>query len=716
MPRPTSPTSRVGNPVLIRTETTAAQPVATASSSQSARPPEGLSPRPLHSRVDGQAASSSEASPMQPRQPMQRLPSAPVASHGSLGIDMPKEDPTPAHLGSSRRHGSARSHREAPPTPERSLLGMMSERSDSFVTARSVATEHSETPPATAPEHSVLDIPDASPRDTIVAALPRHFAEVGSAEELAAQEAMEAEYIDWATGVLQARQDVFGAGAAYTLSEDMKAPLKDAVLPALYEGVRQFISSASRSPVSNAIVSALGPRTNAAGHAVGELTFQLDAASVGGSIGGTTAYGTEAWVLQAMDRRAKLANFPGFKAVDLKALVPDPAPVQLRIVNGNKEYWRPASDAGDTPDVPTMTALKNHATSQREALARWQQNLDGKGLAAWFQPAMAGVFNLVRRAVSNTTALTRPLPLFSGSLLASANAGAMSKFTLGMAKAMPVIAQTEVDDLVGGKQRANLFALQRPDPNVPAATWSDAKHLPQFLAGTAREAGDLLVHTFNSRRSGNEIRGQAKDILRTALASATASVTALGTGPLFGTLLRGGSSEPLPGESPHSGAYLLQQFVQSTMNDFTWNAAKEFMKADSYGLSADLDRHRAQSQQGLLAAAGTARRTLPGLLASLNRLVTPQSDSALAAVMPAISQALAPSGGTDQGTNLARLKDARRDLKNAAIGSDRDVREAHTKLLGALNTVIQATEQHETQRLRWSASASTPDESTGRSR
>lgn len=716
MPPPISPTSRAGNPASIPTETATTQPVATAGSPQSPRPPDGLPPRPLHSGVDGQTANSSGASSMAPRQPLQRPPSGSVASHGSLGIDTQRDDSAPARLGSSRRHGSSRSHREAPPTPERSFLAM-SERSDSFVTAPgSTTAAHSGTHRATASGHSVvIDIPDPSPRDTIVAALPRHFAEVGSAAELAAQEAMEAEYIDWAAGVLQARQKAFGAGAAYTLGGDMKAPLKDAVLPALYEGARQFISSASRSPVSNAIVSALGPRTNSAGHAVGELTFQLDAASVGGSIGGTTAYAVDAWVLQAMDRRAKLANFPGLKAVDLKALVPDPAPVQLRIVNGTKEYWRPAADAGETPDVPTMTELKNRATSQREALARWQQNLDGKGLAAWFQPAMAGAFNVVRRAVSNTAALTEPLPLFAGSVLASANAGALSKFTLGMTKALPVVSQTEVDNLVGGKQQANLFAVQRPDPNTPAATWSDAKHLPQFMAGTAREAGDLLVQTFNPRRSWSEIGGQAKDILRTALSSATASVTALGTGPLFGTLLRGGSSEPLPGESPHSGAYMLQQFVQSTMNDFTWNAAKDFMKADSYGLSADLDRHRAQSQQDLLAAAGTARRTLPDLLASLAQSVTPQSDSALAAVMPAISQALAPSG-TDQGTNLARLKDAKRDLKNAAIGSDLDVRQAHAKLLAALNTVIEATEQHEAQRLRWSPSASTSDDSTGRSR
>ncbi|KQV95763.1 hypothetical protein ASC87_04205 [Rhizobacter sp. Root1221] len=600
----------------------------------------------------------------------------------------------------------------------------MSERSDSFVTApQSTASE--QTGRSMVSEHSVvIDIPDVSPRDTIVAALPRHFADVGSAEELEEQEAMEAEYIDWAVGVLQARQDQFGAGAAYTLSEDMKAPLKDAVLPALYEGGRQFISSASRSPVSNAIVAALGPRTSPAGHAVGELTFQLDAASVGGSIGGTAAYAVDAWVLQAMDRRAKLANFPGLKAVDLKALVPDPAPVQLRIVNvivdgtvqSTKQYWRPASDTSDTSDGPTMTELKNRATSQREALARWQQNLDGKGLAAWFQPGMAGAFNVVRRAVSNSAALTEPLPLFAGSVLASASAGAVSKFTLGMTKALPVVAQTEVDNLMGGTQRANLFAIQQPDPNAPAATWSDAKHLPQFMAGTAREAGDLLMQTFNPRRSWNEIGGQAKDILRTALSSATASITALGTGPLFGTLLRGGSSEPLPGEAPDSGAYLLQQFVQSTMNDFTWNAAKDFMKADSYGLSADLDRHRAQSQQSLLVAAGTARRALPNLLADLHRSVARQSDSALAAVMPAISEALAPPGETDQGIDLTQLKAAKRDLKRAAIGSDPDVRQAHASLLQALNTAIEATEQHEAQRQRWSPSASTSDDSADRSR
>lgn len=595
-------------------------------------------------------------------------------------------------------------------TPESALLDRHSERSDSNYWTPPTSMRFSvESGRMAEPEHSVvIDIPPASPHETIALALnTKPFAAalgpntVEQAQIMAGQQEMETEYIKWAADVLSAREAAFGRGSSYTVNKDMKTPLKDALLPALYEGVSGFISSGSRSPVRNAVASAIGPRSEG-GKTVGELAFQIDAATVSGAIGGVTAYAVDAWVLEAMSRRKKISNFPQFKALPPKVLVPDPSPVQLRIVNGAKEYWRPTPvGVLSTNNLPTMLDLKNQAENQRDAIAKQQQRLDGKGIFSWTPAAMTGAFNVARRALSSTTWLVKPLPVFVGSVLASSSAGAMTKFGIGMAKAMPSLAQAKVDNLVGGAQMANVYTVKAPHADMRAANWSDIGGLPRFVGETAREAGSLVAQTFNPQRSWLQAREQAMHVLVTAIANAGASVASVGFGSLFGSIERGGSLTPLPNEPLNSKAYLVQQFAQSATNDFYWNGGKEMQKSDAHALGTELDRYRDKKQETLLRAAHREQAALPELVNTL-RLALSQGTSHTTNASSTLFEVAAL--GRDPDVVLDRLKQAKSRLETAlppeANATNLAETKARQKLLQGLDKAIRLAGQHD-ELVRW---------------
>lgn len=145
----------------------------------------------------------------------------------------------------------------------------------------------------------------------------------------------------------------------------------------------------SRSPAANAMATAIGPRSglNAEGQSVniGELSNQYDPALAGGALGGVTAHLADTTLLSAMDRRAAFANFPQFKAIDPRVLVPDPCPVQLRVVDGRKEFWKPvtADALGGPSHLPTMNELKTQADLRRKSVTTLQAALDGKQWGCW---------------------------------------------------------------------------------------------------------------------------------------------------------------------------------------------------------------------------------------------------------------------------------------------------------------------------------------------
>jgi hypothetical protein len=614
-----------------------------------------------------------------------------AARPGDATTEMQEEAATPD------RDGAAPDRAGSTATPERMLLarGERSESSSWRFSELSASNRRG------SPEQAVIDIPEQTPHELIANALRERPFEADAMPpgehkdgELARQRDMERDYIDAMAAAVQARRAAFGGEGHYQLGQDMKAPYQDAVLPAVYEAARQFISSGSRSPARNALIAKIGPRSGPGGEAVGELAFQMDAASISGAVAGVPAYLTDAWLLQALSRRAKLANFPEVKAIDVKSLVPDPSPVQLRLVGPGqaKTYWRPAEHRparGAARDLPTMTELRNEAASRREAIARWQKRLDGQGLFRWFQPGMAGAFNVARRALSSTRALIQPLPVFAASVAASSSAGAASKFVLTMAKATPGLAQVDVDDFVGGRQKVNLFAVKAPDALRPAVGWADVRRLPQFVGEVAQEAASLAATSL--RPSAGDRFAQAIDILRTSLANATASVASQAVGPLLGSVLRGGSASPLPGEPLRSGAFLLQQFGQSTINDYEWNSSKDYTKSDVHDLAGELDRARDGKQHALLRAADKAHTQVLAEVRAL-REGAPLGDG-IASALDEIQATLLQEGAVDVG----RLLGAKAALERAPAqeGLPSATTTAFGNVLAGVDASIRLADQHE---------------------
>jgi hypothetical protein len=421
--------------------------------------------------------------------------------------------------------------------------------------------------------------------------------------------------------------------------------------------------------------------------------------------GAGTAYAVDTALLSAMDRRARLANFPEFKPVDLKALVPDPAPVQLRMVNGQKEFWRPLQDESGAPQaaapseqgMPSMAALKDKAETRRKLLTDLQDILESKQWGLLAQPMLAGGANVLRRAILSKEALLRPLPVLGHSMWASGLGGAGAKLGLGLAKSA---AWADVDNLVGGKQRVNLFATQVADPNVRPAGLADYRGLPGHAWQVAKETASLATHFAAGpwRSSGSlvpsreAVQARVGDVARTVVSNVFASVLSTATGPLVAQILRNGASAPLPGESPQSGAYLLQQAAQSATNDFVWQASREALRGGAYNLGASLDRWRDDRQARSLRAAHAAQNELPALAVDLQRA----ADALTGGDAPRIQATLTEirSIGRDQNIRVDVLQRALAVLKDQPALASADPR-GHARLVEGAETVIHSMAQRD---------------------
>lgn len=552
--------------------------------------------------------------------------------------------------------------------------------------------------------------PAPSPRERIGAALQRIEFSAPAGPQREAQQALEAKYIDWAAGVLAAREKAFGAGQ-YSIEGNRSIALGQALLPAVYDGVRQFLSSSSRSPVASTLATAVGPRfsgTNASGQRVnqGELNNAYDPAVIGGAVGGASALAMDSTVLAAMDRRARLANLPQFKPVDLKALVPDAAPVQLRIDNGRKEYWEPLTDRSAptaSPNTPTLISLQEEVAQKRKKLGTVQDMLQAQSWGLLAQPAVTGAANVLRRHVMSAAALLQPGPVAVGSVIASGSAGAMTRFGLGMLKAP---AYADVDNLVGGKQRLNLFRTQLPQPDARAATWSDVGQLPRRAGETLVEAGLLARHYVAGPWRGNgllpsakDVRERVGDIAHAVVANTFAAVFSTATGPLIAQIMRNGASAALPHETHNSPAYLLQQFAQSATNDFVWQAARSAFKGTAFNLAASLDTWRADRQVQLRQTALNAQNALPGLARQAEQGLAGFDQSALQNTLRTL-QALEPGNEVQTAT----LRHALGELKGHVAGREGVAAAGIEPLVQHIETALAAWQQREAM-LRWSSHA-----------
>jgi hypothetical protein len=580
-------------------------------------------------------------------------------------------------------------------------------RSDRFESSHLSAVSQAGSLPAS--DHQAL--PEPTPRERLAARLDAiEFRAPAGSQQRTQQAALETEYLDWAVRTLAAREQAFGDGR-YAVDRDRSIAVGEAALPAAYDGVRQFLSSSSRSPLSGALATWVGPQLappDASGRRinVGELNNNWDPAVIGGSAGGATALAMDSTLLSAMDRRARLANFPKFSPVDLKALVPDPSPVQLRVVEGRKEYFRPADTSGDpaTAGLPTMASLQEKALHHRNALAQVQGALQGQGFGLLAQPMVTGAANALRRQLMPAAALTQGLPVLGGGILASGGAGAATRLGLGLAKA---VAFADVDNLVGGTQRVNLFATKLPQPGLPAASWSDAGNLPRHALDVTREAGSLAAQYLAGpwRDSGGllpsarSLGARVSDIAHTVLSNTLASVFSTATGPLVAQVLRNGSSGAQPGESLHSPAYLLHQFAQSATNDFVWNASRSALRTGAFDLAASLDRWRDGRQAQLLQTARQAQDSLPALARQIGQRLDERTDAA------PLQRALQSLEALAQGAPLqpATLRGARTALQQHLQQGDLSPAEAGP-LMQHLDTALQRSDQRDAM-VRWRAPA-----------
>jgi hypothetical protein len=220
-----------------------------------------------------------------------------------------------------------------------------------------------------------------------------------------------------------------------------------------------------------------------------------------------------------------------------------------------------------------------------------QARLAGNGeLSPYAQGLVTGALNVVRR-LRSAAELLNPGTVFVTSLAASAAGGLLVKGAFGLLK-VSSRARANIDDLVGGQQQINLFKVVGRDPeSTRSATWGD---VARFAQETTWEAGALGLHRLTCADAG--WRGQAKDMLSHAVMNSIASVVSLGTGAFVATAVRGSTQfGPSVGEAHDSRGFLVQQFVQSAVNDYLWNAAKKLTGSPVGLLAATLDAQRASA-------------------------------------------------------------------------------------------------------------------------
>lgn len=461
-----------------------------------------------------------------------------------------------------------------------------------------------------------------------LAAMPLAHDVQGRAE---VQAQMEAEYVAWAGERLLERQRAYGEAGGYRFGESMDAVgLPRASIAIAYECLKGFLISATRTPPGGAIAVLQGTRDS-------ERASRIRPAALGGLVAGGANYVVESILIPAMDRRARVANMPAFKAVDPKVLIPDPAPVQLEVTaEGAKRFWRPARDSEvghravtESVDRPTRNALRGVAHDSRKLAETRQKLMDGKAEATLLKPVLTASANALRRWASDAATLASPGKALGLGAVASGTASAVNKAVLETTKALPRSGQVEVPDLLGGTQRVNLFRLAVPDEAQAPLRWSDARRLPGFAWDVAREAAPLLGE---AARTGAGAFHAARDFfVRSVGGNVLIGAVAASAGLQFASIVRGRYGVPDSSETTASTGSVMQQAGQSFFSELGWSGWKALMGDISGELAARLDRRRDQTQERLWRE---ARAEMRGLDEDLHRALSPSLRAFASPVLP----------------------------------------------------------------------------------
>ena len=392
------------------------------------------------------------------------------------------------------------------------------------------------------------------------------------------QELLEYEYVFATAHALVDRKAELGGG--FMLATGMQTSMNTGAWAAGYEACSGAVSSAARSPVRNAVGVGL--------NGTAELNLPLNQASLSGAIGGVTAYIASEWVLKAADRKATKYNFTEIVKINLEKALPYPCAIELTVNRATKTFKRRSERE--------LASAKVAIDTQRASLAAAQARLSGNGeFSPYAQGLITGALNVLRR-LGPATALLDPGTVFGTSLAASAAGGFLARGAFGLLK-LSYLAQRDIDDLIGGQQRINLFRVQKRNSDAAeSASWADVR---SFAGETLYEAGALGLHRLNC--ADTPWCGQAKDIVSHALINAIASVGSTAIGGLIATGIRGPLQiGPAAGEAHNSPGYLMQQFFQSAVNDYMWNAGKKLTGSPVSNLSESLDLQRANAPQAVL--------------------------------------------------------------------------------------------------------------------
>ncbi|MFD1838023.1 type III secretion system effector XopF2 [Paracidovorax cattleyae] len=512
-------------------------------------------------------------------------------------------------------------------------------------------------------------------------------ADVQDRAEVQAQ--METEYVQWAADRLLERQKAYGATEGYHFREHMEpVGWQRASVAIAYESLKGFMTSATRTPSGGAISTL---RDNE----VGDTASKIWPAVYGGMIAGMVNYLTESIVVPAMDRRSRVANMPGFKAVDPKVLVPDPAPVQLELTaEGAKRFWRPARDSevgrtSTTEDVvrSTRNALRGAAFDHRKLVETRQKLMDGKAEAALLKPMLTAIANATRRGLSSEETLASPLRALGFGAVASGTASAVNKAVLETTKALPRTGQVAVSDLVGGTQRVNLFRLARPDDTQAPLQWSDARRLPGFALNVAQESVSLLGEAF--RTSAGAFHAARDFFVRSVGGNVVMGAVASAAGLQFASIVRGRYGVPDGDEPPNSRGGVMQQAGQSFFSELGWSGWKALMGDISGELTSRLDRRRDQKQERFWREARGEMRALDPVLESL--LSTSMRSFVPPARRPAAAAAQGAGAAESSDAALRRAEEGRAPAP--AAGSDPAVRAQVTRALERLVDLMRASPQ-----------------------
>ncbi|WP_246432231.1 type III secretion system effector XopF2 [Xanthomonas theicola] len=466
---------------------------------------------------------------------------------------------------------------------------------------------------------------------------------------------LEQEYIDWAAERQLQRHAAFGPNGGYRFNVDMHATGTDASLPVAYETLKGFLTSALRVPPGSAAAAQFDKQ-------VGELTSKLGPTVAGGAVSGLGSGFIEQILLSAIDRRARLANMPAFKPVPPTVLSPAPGPVQMEITpQGRKHFWRPLRDhqvshVGANGDHPTLDALQGVAHDRQRQLLQRQKLMEGKAEATFLRPLLTGTFNGIRRRLSSVSTLLSPTKLLGTSMLSAGGAGALTRAILETGKALSRTGQTQIDNLVGGRQTVNLFRLARLDESTDALRWSDARRLPDTLLDIAREAGALAAQPLTSPRMAMQV---ARDLLlRHIGGNIFTGWVATGGGTLLASVVRGGYGTPASGEAPSSAGSVVQQYGQSFSNDTVWNSLKSALGDTRQDLAANLDRRRDDKQASLWSKALAMQNRLRLQIKAVRQPADGAQDPGLQDAIGALARSLEQGAGMIERSDLDAALDA----------------------------------------------------------